>query len=129
MCGREKHLPGALLAHLAGQVGRTEAAVETGHVGVCLAEAGVLGAGQREVADDVEAVAASGRPPGDDGDHHLRHKPDETLHLEYVEPADPARSPPAGLAALSGGSPRRSARAYGLSRSLHLVASPSSSYS
>jgi hypothetical protein len=57
----EEDLPGELLPDLAGEVGRPEAAVEAGDVGVGLAEPGVLAAGDRQVADDVQAVAAAGR--------------------------------------------------------------------
>ena len=84
-------LPGELLAHLAGEVGRAVAAVEGADVGVGLLEAGVLGAGQGHVAGDVERVAAAGRPAVDDGDDELRHEPDEPLALEDVEPAGPGR--------------------------------------
>ena len=65
------------------------------HVGVGLAKTGVFGAGEREVADNMQAVAAAGRPSRHNGDHYLRHEPDELLDLEYVEAAElrPPRSP------------------------------------
>jgi hypothetical protein len=91
LVAQEEDLPGELLAHLAGQVGRAEAAVEAGHVGVGLLEAGVLAAGEREVAHHVQAVAAAGRPARHDADDHLRHEADEPLHLEDVEPAGAGR--------------------------------------
>jgi endonuclease/exonuclease/phosphatase family metal-dependent hydrolase len=74
---------------LAGEVGRAEAAVEAADVGVGLLERGVLGAGQGEVGDDVQAVPAAGRPPGDDADDHLGHEADQPLRLQHVQP--PAR--------------------------------------
>ena len=70
---------------LAGQVGRAETAVEAGDVGVGLLEPGVLGAGEREVAHHVQAVPAARRPARDDADDHLRHEPDQALHLEDVQ--------------------------------------------
>ena len=82
-------LPGELLAHLAGEVGGAEAAVEGADVGVGLLEAGVLGAGQGHVADDVKGVAAAGRPAVDDGDDELGHEADEPLALQDVEPPGP----------------------------------------
>jgi hypothetical protein len=87
----EEDLPGELLTHLAGQVGRAEPTVEAGHVGVGLAEAGMLAAGQRQVADDVQAVAPAGGPPRHQADHHLGHEPDEPLDLEDVEAAGAGR--------------------------------------
>jgi hypothetical protein len=86
----EEDLPGPLLSHLAGEVGRTEPPVEAGHVGIGLLEAGVLPAGDGEVGHDVEAVAAARRPPGHHADHHLGHEPDQPLHLEDVEAAGAA---------------------------------------
>ena len=87
LVAEEEDLAGELLADLAGEVGGAEAAVEAGHVGVGLLEAGVLRRGQREVAHHVEAVAAAGGPAGHDADHHLGHEADEPLHLEDVEAA------------------------------------------
>ena len=58
----EEDLPGELLANLASQIGRAEPAIEAGHIGVGLLEAGVLGTGQGEVAHHVQAVPAA-RPP------------------------------------------------------------------
>ena len=43
LAAEEEDLPGELLADLAGEVGRPEAAVEAGHGGVGLLEPGVLG--------------------------------------------------------------------------------------
>ena len=69
----EEYLSRLLLADLVGQVGRTEAAVEGGDVGVGLFEDGVFARGEREVTDDVEGVAAADGPAGNDGDDGLRH--------------------------------------------------------
>src|SRR3712207_3377608 len=65
LVAEEEDLAGVLLPHLAGEVGRPETAVEAADVGVGLLEPRVLGAGQREVRDDVQAVPAAGGPPGD----------------------------------------------------------------
>ena len=81
----EEDLAGELLTDLTGEVGRAEAAVEAGDVGVGLLEPGVLAAGEREVAHDVQAVPAARRPSGHDADHDLRHEADQALHLEDVE--------------------------------------------
>jgi hypothetical protein len=43
----------------------------------------------RAVAHHDEGVPAPGRPAGDDGDDDLRHRPDQPLHLEDVQPARP----------------------------------------
>src|SRR5581483_6101995 len=69
--------------------GGAEAAVEGADIGVGLLEAGVLGAGQRHVADDVERVPAARRPAVDEGDDELRHEPDQPLALQDVEPTGP----------------------------------------
>jgi hypothetical protein len=62
LAAEEEDLAGRLLADLPGQQGAAVAGVEAADVGVGLLEAGVLGAGQRQVADDVQAVPAT-RPP------------------------------------------------------------------
>ena len=91
LAAEEEDLPGELLTDLAGEVGRAEPAVEAGDVGVGLLEPGVLAAGEREVAHDVQAVPAPGRPSRYDADHDLRHEPDQALHLEDVQPSGMAR--------------------------------------
>ena len=65
LLAEEEDLAGELLADLAGEVRRPEAAVERADVGVGLLEPRVLGAGEGQVADDVQAVPAAGRPAGD----------------------------------------------------------------
>ena len=87
----EEDLAGELLAHLTGQIRAAVTAVEAADVGVGLLEAGVLAAGQGEVADHMQAVPAAGRPPVDQADDHLGHEPDEALHLEDVQPAGAGR--------------------------------------
>jgi hypothetical protein len=88
------------------EVGRAVAAVEAGDVGVGLLEAGVLGAGQRQVAHDVQASGRRPRPSRAPRDDDLGHEPDQPLHLEDVQPAEragstaPARSPPRVLVAV-----------------------------
>jgi len=83
---QEEDLPGEFLADQAREVGRAVAAVERAHVGVGLLEPGVLGAGQREIADHVQGMPAAGRPPGDHRDDDLGHEPDQPLHLQDVQP-------------------------------------------
>ena len=97
---QEEDLAGELLADLPGQIGRPVAAVEGADVGVGLLEPGVLGAGQGEVADHVQAVSAAGRPPVDQRDHHLGHEPDQALHLQDVQPAERRRVDRVGVLAV-----------------------------
>ncbi len=59
---QEEDLSGELLAHLSGQVGAAESAVETRDVGVGLFEAGVFGAGDRQVTDHVERMTRRRQP-------------------------------------------------------------------
>ena len=84
----EEDLPGELLPDLPGEVRRAEAAVEGAHVGVGLLEPRVLGAGQRQVAHDVEGVPAAGCPPVDEADDDLRHEADQPLALQDVQAAE-----------------------------------------
>ena len=90
----EEDLAGALLPHHLREVGAAVAAVEAADVGIRLLERGVLARGEGEVADDVQAVAAAGRPAVDHRDDDLGHGADEALHLEDVQAAalglDPA---------------------------------------
>ena len=88
LVAEEEDLAGELLADLAGEVRRPEPAVERADVGVGLLEACVLAGGEREVGDDVQAVAAAGRPAGDHADDDLRHEADQPLALEDVQPAE-----------------------------------------
>ena len=66
VAAEEEDLPGELLADHLREVGAAVAAVEAADVGVGLLEARVLAAGERQVADDVQAVPAAGGPAGDD---------------------------------------------------------------
>ena len=88
LLAEEEDLAGELLADLAGEVRRPEAAVEAAHVGVGLLEAAVLGAGEGQVGDDVQRVAAAGGPAVDQADDDLGHEPDQPLALEDVQPAE-----------------------------------------
>ena len=47
----------------------------------------MLGTGKCEIGHDVEAVAPAGGPARHHADHDLGHEPDESLHLEDVEPS------------------------------------------
>src|SRR5699024_2061938 len=51
-----------------------------------LFEARVFGRGNRQIADDMQAMASPGRPPGHDANDDLGHKPDESLALQNVQP-------------------------------------------
>ena len=64
LLAEEEDLAGELLADLAGEVRRAEAAVEGADVGVGLLEPRLLGAGDREVADDVEEWPPPAVQPG-----------------------------------------------------------------
>ena len=86
---QEEDLAGELLAHLLGQVRTAVATVETADVGIGLLEPGMLAAGKGQIANDVQAVPAAGRPSVDQADHHLGHEPDQALNLEDVQSAGP----------------------------------------
>jgi hypothetical protein len=63
-----------------------------------------LSSRDRQVADDVEHVAAPDRIAGHERDHDLRHRADELLEVEDVEPRHPvapdvARAAPDALVA------------------------------
>ena len=88
LLAEEEDLAGELLADLAGEVRRPEAAVEAAHVGVGLLEPAVLGAGEGQVADHVQGVPTAGRPAVDHADHDLGHEPDQPLALQDVQPAE-----------------------------------------
>ena len=66
----EEDLSSPLLTHLASKERRSVAAVEAGDIGVGLLEDRMLSRCHREIAHDVEAVAATNGPPGYDGDHY-----------------------------------------------------------
>ncbi len=83
----EEYLAGFLLADLPGEVGRSEPAVETRHVGVGLEEFRVFFGSQRHVTDHVEAVTAADGPPRHDADDGFRDVADETLDFEDVQAA------------------------------------------
>ena len=97
---QEEDLAGELLPYLPRQVGGPVPAVEAADVSVCLLEARLLGRGQREVADDVQAVAAANCPPRNDGNHDLGHGANESLHFEDMQPAGSRRVD--GVAGLAG---------------------------
>ena len=83
----EPDLLGALLADLAGEQARAEAAVERADLRAGLAEARVVGR-DRQVAHDVQHVAAADRVARDHRDDRLRAAADLDLQVEHVEPAD-----------------------------------------
>src|SRR5690606_21599585 len=89
--GQEEHLARELLAHLPREVGATVARVERADIRIRLLEMRVLTAGDREVAHDVQRVAAARGPAGHERDDDLRHEADEALHLEDVQAPCPAR--------------------------------------
>ena len=75
-----------LLPDDAREQSRPVSAVEAADARAGLAEARVVG-GDREVAHDVQDVAAADRVPGDHRDHRLRQAADLHLEIEHVEPA------------------------------------------
>ena len=88
---QEEDLAGEFLAGLSRQVGAAEAAVERTDIGVGLLEPGVLAAGEGQVAHHVQRVPATGCPAVDQADDGLGHEPDQSLHLEDVQPTGPRR--------------------------------------
>ena len=83
----EPDLLGPLLADLAGQDRRPEAAVEGPDPGAGLAEAGVVG-GDGEVAHDVEDVAPADGVAGHHGHDRLGQPPDLDVEVGDQEPTD-----------------------------------------
>jgi hypothetical protein len=85
---QEPDLTGLLLADHARKVARAKSAVEAAHGRPDLAEHGVLRR-DRQVADDMEHVTAPDRVTRHERDHDLRHRPDQFLEIEDIEPGDP----------------------------------------
>src|SRR5207248_7204901 len=65
-----------------------------------LLEAGVLPARDRQIADNLQAVAAARCPTRDRAQHHLGHEADQPLYLEDMQPAGARRIDPLGRLAL-----------------------------
>ena len=87
LAAEEPDLLRLLLADLGREQARAEAAVERADLRAGLAEARVVG-GDREVADDVQHVAAADRVAGDHRDHRLRQPPDLDVQVGDVEAPD-----------------------------------------
>ena len=79
-----------LLPDDAREQSRAVAGVEAPDPGAGLAEAGVVG-GDREVADELQHLAAADRVAGDHRDHGLGQATDLDLQVEDVQPADAVR--------------------------------------
>ena len=90
LAAEEPDLLGLLLADLLGEQAGAEAAVEAADPRAGLAEAGVVG-GDREVADDVQHVAAADRVAGDHRDDRLGSAAHLHVQVGHVEAADRAR--------------------------------------
>src|SRR5207247_70130 len=84
----EPDLLRALLTDLTSQEPDPVAPVERPDPGAGLSESGVV-RGDREVAAQVQHVAAADRVPGHHGDRWLGEAPDLDLEVEHVEPPDP----------------------------------------
>src|SRR3954471_8333750 len=74
-----------------GEVRRTVARIEAADVGIGLFESGELRTRQRQVAHDVQRMAATGRPSRNDRDDDLGHETDEALYFQDVQPTRSAR--------------------------------------
>ncbi len=68
----------------AREIRRAEAGVEAPHPRPGLSEDGVVG-GDRQIADEVQHVAAADRVARDHGDDRLRQAPNHALEVEHVE--------------------------------------------
>src|SRR5215471_2073087 len=90
LLAQEPDLARLLLADDARQEAGAVAAVEAAHARAGLAEPGVVG-GDRQVAHDVQHVAAPDRVPGDHGDDRLGRPPDLDLEVEDVQAPHPVR--------------------------------------
>ena len=75
---------GFFLAHHAGQVAGSKAAVKGTHVGAGLAEAGVVG-GNAQVAHHVQHVAAADGPARHHRNDRLGNGADDFLEFQHVE--------------------------------------------
>ena len=84
LAAEEPDLLGLLRADEAGEDGRAEAAVEGADLRAGLAEARVVGS-DREVADDVQHVAAADRVASDHRHDGLGHAPDLDVQVGHVE--------------------------------------------
>src|SRR5436190_9542906 len=80
-------LLGLLDPDVAGEQGRSEAAVEASDARAGLPEDGVVG-GDRQIADEVEDVPAADGVPGDHRHHRLRQPADLDVEIADVEAAD-----------------------------------------
>ena len=87
LAAEEPDLLGALLTDLPGQQARPEATVEGPDARAGLPEAGVL-RGDRQVADDVEDLAAADRVTRDHRHDGLRRPADLHVEVGDVEAAD-----------------------------------------
>src|SRR4029077_15564592 len=86
LLAEEPDLARLLLADDAGQQAGAVPAVEAPDARPGLSELCVVGR-DREVADDVEDVAAADRVTGHHRDYRLGHAADLNLQVEHVEPA------------------------------------------
>ena len=77
------------LADDAREVARAEAAVKTADLGAGLAENRVV-RGNRQVANHLQHMAAADGVARHQRDDHLRHRADEPLQIQHVEPRRPA---------------------------------------
>ena len=84
---QEENLACKFLADLASEICRAEAAIEAGNVGVGLFELRMFGTCKREIAHNVQAVAAASRPARNNTDHDFRHEPNQSLYLKDVKSA------------------------------------------
>ena len=84
LAAQEPELLGLLGSYEVRQQARPEAAVERSNARADLAEAGIVG-GDREVADQVQHVAAADRVARDHRHHRLRQAPDLDVEVGDVE--------------------------------------------
>ena len=96
LAAEEPDLLGALLPDLGGEQARAVAAVERADLRAGLAEARVVG-GDREVAADVQHVAAADRVAGDHRDDRLGQPAHLDVQVGDVEAADAPRRCPGSV--------------------------------
>lgn len=51
----------------------------------------MLAAGDRQISNNMQRMATPRSPPTHQGNNHLRHHPNQTLHLKNVQPPRPGR--------------------------------------
>ena len=74
------------------KVGTTVAGIKGTNIGIGLLEASMLTRSNRQIANHVQGVSATGSPARDQCDNDLWHKANQALHLKNVQSTSGTRS-------------------------------------